>query len=163
MPGILARKYGMISPSPFPRARGRWTHSSNIANQFTAPPAFVEALDRITAWVHEAPLLSFTHRHPQAAINLKLLAILAAGYAVALFLSNFLEIIMGRRKISRVHPLMITRNSLVALFFATTLWVLMEPALFAGGPEPKAQLRLIFNIAAASGCSDIDYRTPRSG
>ena len=112
------------------------------------PPAFVEALDRITAWVHQAPLLSFTHHHPQAAINLKILAILAAGYAVALFLSNILEIIMGRRKISRLHPLVITRNSIVALFFATTLWVLMEPALFASGPEPKARLRLIFNIAS---------------
>ena len=112
------------------------------------PPAFVRVLDRYTAWVRQPPLLSFTHRHPQAAIVLKILVLLAAGYAWALFLSGILQLMLKRPALSRMHPLFIARNGIVALFLATTLWVLIEPTLFASGPEPKGQLRLIFNIAS---------------
>ena len=112
------------------------------------PPAFVRVLDRYTAWVRQPPLLSFTHRHPQAAIVLKILVLLAAGYAWALFLSGILQLMLIRPALSRMHPLFIARNGIVALFLATTLWVLIEPTLFASGPEPKGQLRLIFNIAS---------------
>ncbi len=110
------------------------------------PPAIFEAVDRLTEWVRQAPLLSFTHRHPQAAINLKILIMLAAGYALSLFLSNLLEFSSHRRVVSRLNPLVVLRNSIVALFFAITLWVMMEPALFDPGPEPKAKLRLVFDV-----------------
>ena len=112
------------------------------------PPAFVRVLDRYTAWVRQPPLLSFTHRHPQAAIVLKILVMLAAGYTWALFLSGILQLVLKRPALARMHPLFIARNGIVALFLATTLWVLIEPTLFASGPEPKGQLRLIFNIAS---------------
>ena len=112
------------------------------------PPAFVRVLDRYTAWVRQPPLLSFSHRHPQAAIVLKILVMLAAGYTWALFLSGILQLVLKRPALSRMHPLFIARNGIVALFLATTLWVLIEPTLFASGPEPKGQLRLIFNIAS---------------
>ena len=112
------------------------------------PPAFVRVLDRYTAWVRQPPLLSFTHRHPQAAIVLKVLVMLAAGYAWALFLGGILRLFLRSPALSRMHPLFIARNGIVALFLATTLWTLIEPTLFASGPEPKGQLRLIFNIAS---------------
>ncbi len=111
------------------------------------PPAFVQLLDRPISWIPQAPLLSFTHRHPQAAINLKIFVILAAGYALALFLSDTREIFLRQRGLSRLHPVMMLENSFVSLFGAITLWVLMEPTLFESGPEPKAQLRLDFNVA----------------
>ena len=111
------------------------------------PPAFVQLLDRPISWIPQAPMLSFTHRHPQAAINLKIFVILAAGYALALFLSDVREIFMRHRGLSRLHPVMMLENGFVSLFAAITLWVLMEPTLFESGPEPKAQLRLDFNVA----------------
>ena len=110
------------------------------------PPAIFEAMDRWTAWVRQAPLLGFTHRHRQAAINLKIFIMLAAGYALSLFLSDLLEFSSRRRVVSQLNPLVVLRNSIVALFFAITLWVMMEPALFDLGPEPKAKLRLVFDV-----------------
>lgn len=112
------------------------------------PPAFVQVLDRYTAWVSQPPLLSFTHRNPQAAILLKILVVLAAGYAWALLLGGLLQLVMKGPTLSRMHPLFIARNGIVALFLATTLWVLIEPTLFSSVPELKGQLRLVFNIAS---------------
>lgn len=111
------------------------------------PPAFMQLLDRPISWIPQSPLLSFTHLHPQAAINLKIIVILFAGYALALFMSDVREILMRTRGLSRLHPVMMLENGFVSLFSAITLWVLMEPTLFESGPEPKAQLRLDFNIA----------------
>ncbi len=111
------------------------------------PPAFVRLLDKPISWIPQSPLLSFTHLHPQAAINLKIIVILIAGYALALVLSDIRETLMKTRGLSRLHPVMMLENGIVAIFAAITLWVLMEPALFESGPEPKAQLRLVFNIA----------------
>lgn len=109
-------------------------------------PVIFQAVDRWTTWVRQTPLLSFTHRYPQAAINLKIVIMLVAGYALSLFLSNLLEFSTRRRLLSRVNPLFVLRNSIVALFFTVTLWGMMEPTLFDSGPEPKAQLRLVFDV-----------------
>ncbi len=110
------------------------------------PPVIFQTVDRWTTWVRQTPLLSFTHRYPQAAINLKIVVMLVAGYALALFLSNLLEFSTRRRLVSRANPLFVLRNSIVALFFTVTLWGMMEPTLFDRGPEPKAQLRLVFDV-----------------
>ncbi len=111
------------------------------------PPAFVQWIDKPIAWVRQAPLLSFTHQHPQAAINIKLVVILISGFALALGVSSLFETNARNSGSSRLEPLLILRNTIIALFFSATIWVLIEPSLLDIGPEPKAKLRLVFEFA----------------
>jgi hypothetical protein len=111
------------------------------------PPALVQWIDKPIAWVRQAPLLSFTHQHPQAAINIKLVVILISGFALALGVSSLFETSARNLGSSRLEPLLILRNTIIALFFSTTVWVLIEPSLLDIGSEPKAKLRLVFEFA----------------
>ena len=126
--------------------RGAVAKLLSMGQPLYRPPAFLRMLDQPISWVRQAPLLSFTHRHPQAAVNLKILTFLIAGYVLALVLSDLREATVRSNRLARLHPVRMVQNSFVAMFLATTLWVLMGPALFASGPEQKARLRLVFDI-----------------
>jgi len=100
------------------------------------PPRFLREIDSVLEPLRWTPLLRFSHRHRGVAIALKIAAFLFAGYALALFYTA--------RQISVWHPVVIVKDSFIALFAALSIWVIVEPALFQSGPEAKARLRLDF-------------------
>ncbi len=112
-------------------------------------PLLVQWLDKPLAWIRQAPLLNFAVNHPKLALNLKFLVFLVAGYALALSASSLLQLLNRGVLISRTQPLMILGNFVVALFFTSTLWVVMEPTLLEVGPEPNRELHLVFNLENA--------------
>ena len=130
-----------------PLGRGAIISLMHSRKPLYRPPVLVRWIDQPIAWVRQAPLLSFTHHHPQAAINIKLVVILISGFALALGVSSLFENNARASGPNRLEPLLILRNTIIALFFSATVWVLIEPALLDIGPEPKAKLRLVFEFA----------------
>lgn len=110
------------------------------------PPALVQWIDKPISWIVQAPLLSFTHQHPQAAINIKLVVILLSGFALALGVNSIFESGTRNSGSGRLEPLLILRNTMIAIFFSATVLVLIEPTLLDIGSEPKAKLRLVFEF-----------------
>ncbi len=129
-----------------PLGRGAVLRLMQSRQPLYRPPAFVQWIDQPISWVRQAPLLSFTHQHPQAAIYLKMIVILFSGFALALGVSSLFEKSDRYKEVNRIRSLLLLRNTIIALFFSTTIWVLIEPALLDIGSEPKAKLRLVFEF-----------------
>ena len=112
------------------------------------PSALVRKIEPILERVQRAPLLSFTNRHMQAALNLKFLVFLAAGYALALSFRSLLESVRRSPMLSRKQPVIILGNIIAAFIFTTVLWVLLEPTLMEFEDRPIALLRLDFELVS---------------
>jgi len=125
--------------------RGAVDELTQMEKPLYEPPPIVRALDRFVTPVRREPILEFTLRHRVAAILLKIAAFLFAGYSLACFLSALRTCFFRAPRVSLWHPVVIFETALVASFAALSLWVVMEPALFQGGPEAKARLRLDFS------------------
>ena len=112
------------------------------------PSALVRLIAPLLERVQQAPLLSFTNRHMQAALNLKFLAFLAAGYAMTLSFRILVESVRRNQLLSRMQPVIILGNIIAALIFTTVLWVFLEPTLMEFEDRPNALLRLDFELVS---------------
>lgn len=112
------------------------------------PSALILGLKPLLEQIQPPPLLSFTNRHMRAALNLKFLAFMTAGYAMAMAIGSMFESFRGSPLLTRLQPVVILGNVIAALIFTTALWVLMEPTLMEFEDRPNALLRLDFELVS---------------
>ncbi|MBN2068536.1 MAG: hypothetical protein JW739_02765 [Opitutales bacterium] len=113
------------------------------------PPTWIRWLDKPLSMVQEGLTARFTSRNISLAIVAKISLLLASGFVLSILLERLLEISNLRRRRWRTQPLVLFWNFLMALVFASTVWMLLEPSLLKFSQNHAATLKLDFVVANA--------------
>ena len=116
------------------------------------PPKFAAAVRDAIGHLRPPVFNEITARDNRAALLLRFGLFLCAGFALAFALGAAWRAAPGPRAatVSRLHPAVLARDSLLALVAAVTLWLVFEPAILAPGDAEAAREsrpRLEFAVA----------------